>query len=67
MFMCYRVLYNAAAMNKYSTEECLKRAAECARLAEAASDPELKVYLMKLAAGWQAAAAEAVERKLEVA
>ena len=54
-------------MNKRDTEECLKRAAECARLAEAASDPELMVYLMKLAAGWQAAAAEAVERKLELA
>ena len=54
-------------MSKYDTEGCLKRAAECARLAETASDPELKVYLMKLAAAWQAAAAEAVGRKLEVA
>ena len=54
-------------MNKYNTEEYLKRAAECARLAEAANDPELKVYFMKLAAAWQVAAAEAVERKMEIA
>ena len=52
-------------MNKHAMEECLKRAAECARLAETASDPELKIYLMKLASGWQAAAAETVERQLE--
>jgi hypothetical protein len=36
-----------AAMNN-DTEECLKRAAECGRQAEAARDPELKLYLMKL-------------------
>jgi IS30 family transposase len=58
---------HVTAMNKYNTEECLKRAAECARLAEAANDPELKVYFMKLAAAWQVAAAEAVERKMEIA
>jgi hypothetical protein len=55
-----------AAMNKYNAEECLKRAAECTHQAEAASDPELKLYLMKLALSWtQAAAGETVERKLE--
>ena len=55
-----------AAMNKYTAEECLKRAAECTHQAEAASDPELKLYLMKLALSWtQAAAGETVERKLE--
>ena len=27
---------------------CLKHAAECTRLAEATSDPEMKVYLLKL-------------------
>jgi hypothetical protein len=53
-------------MNKYNAEECLKRAAECTRQAEAVSDPELKLYLMKLALSWtQAAAGETVERKLE--
>jgi hypothetical protein len=59
--------YDVTAMNKYNAEECLNRAAECARLAEATNDPELKVYLMKLAAAWQAVVAEAIERKLEVA
>jgi hypothetical protein len=40
--------------------------AECTRQAEAASDPELKLYLMKLALSWtQAGAGETVERKLE--
>jgi hypothetical protein len=41
-------------MNKRETEECLKRAKECARQADAALDPELKIYLMK----------ETVEREL---
>jgi hypothetical protein len=45
-----------AAMNKRDTEECLKRAKECARQAEAALDPELKIYLMKLALSWTQAA-----------
>ncbi len=36
-------------MNKRDTEECLKRANECARQADAAVEPELKIYLMKLA------------------
>jgi len=53
-------------MTKYNTEECLKRAAECTLQADAANDPELKLYLMKLALSWtQAAAVETVERKLE--
>jgi hypothetical protein len=53
-------------MNKYNARKCLKRAAERARQAEAASDPELKLYLMKLAlSSTQAAAGETVERKLE--
>ena len=32
--------------------ECLKRSVECCRLAEAASEPEMKVYLMRLALSW---------------
>jgi hypothetical protein len=28
-------------------QECLKRAAECNRLAEATSEPDMKLYLMK--------------------
>jgi hypothetical protein len=43
-------------MNKRETEECLKRAQECARQADAALDPELKIYLMKLALSWTQAA-----------
>ena len=40
-------------------EQCLKRAAECNRLAEAASDPDMKLYLMKLALTWMQSATEA--------
>jgi hypothetical protein len=46
-------------MNK---PECLKRAAECTRLAEAASDPDMKVYLMKLALSSMQAATTADQR-----
>ena len=53
-----------AAMNKRDTEECLKRANECARQADAAVEPELKIYLMKLALSWTQAAGETVEREL---
>ena len=38
-----------ATMN---AEECLKRTAECARLAEATNDPGLREYLTKLALSW---------------
>jgi len=37
---------------------------ECARQADAALDPELKIYLMKLALSWTQAAGETVEREL---
>ena len=53
-----------AAMNKGDTEECLKRAKECARQADAAVDPELKIYLMRLALSWTQVAGETVERAL---
>jgi hypothetical protein len=33
-------------------QECLKRTAECARLAEATNDPGLRKYLTKLALSW---------------
>jgi hypothetical protein len=53
-------------MNKRDTEECLKRAAECARQAEVASDFELKICLMKLGLSWtQGAVSEIPERQLE--
>ena len=42
-------------------QECLKRAAECNRLAEATSDPDMKLYLMKLALTWMQSATEADE------
>ena len=46
--------------------ECLKRAAECSRIAEATSDPELQVYLMKLGSSLkQAATAARGERIFE--
>ena len=51
-------------MNKRDTAECLKRAKECARQADAAVEPELKIYLMKLALSWTQAAGETVEREL---
>ena len=38
--------------------ECLKRATECARLAESVEHPELKLYLAKLAASWSKVATE---------
>ena len=34
---------------RMTRSECLKRSVECCRLAEAASEPEMKVYLMRLA------------------
>ena len=53
-------------MNKRKTEECLKRAAECGRQADAARDPELKLYLMKLTLSWtQAAASKMTEPQFE--
>jgi hypothetical protein len=33
-------------------QECLKRTAECTRLAEATNDPGLREYLTKLALSW---------------
>jgi hypothetical protein len=49
----------APAMNK---SECLRRAAECTRLAEATSDPEMQAYLLKLGLSWMRVAAEPDER-----
>ena len=39
-------------------QECLKRAGECVRLAEAERDPELRAYLIKLGSSWAQAARE---------
>jgi hypothetical protein len=45
---------------------CLKRAAECVRLAEAEErDPELKAYLTELATAWALSAEEASNDALE--
>jgi hypothetical protein len=52
-----------AAMNRHA-QECMKRAAECVRLAEATGDAEMKTYLTKLALSWVQAAGETVEREL---
>ena len=35
-----------------NAQECLKRTAECTRLAEATNDPGLREYLTKLALSW---------------
>ena len=43
---------------------CLKRAAECTRLAEATSDPEMKVYLLKLGLSWMQAATRVRDEQL---
>ena len=48
-------------------EQCLKRAAECNRLAEATSDPDMKLYLMKLALTWMQSATEADGKRSKVA
>jgi hypothetical protein len=40
--------------------KCLERAAEILRLAEAESDPELKAYLVNLAASWTKAAGDII-------
>ena len=45
----------ASVMNK---SESLKRAAECTRLAEATSDPDMQAYLLKLGLSWMRVAAE---------
>ena len=44
-------------------QECLKRAGECVRLAEAERDPELRAYLIKLGSSWAQAARELDEGK----
>jgi hypothetical protein len=41
--------------------ECLKRAAECNRLAETTSDPDMKLYLIRLALTWMQSATQAVD------
>ena len=47
--------------------ECLKRAAECNRLAEATSDPDMKLYLMRLALTWMQSATEAEDKARKAA
>ena len=42
-----------------NAQECLKRTAECTRLAEATNDPGLKEYLTKLAVSWMQSTAMA--------
>jgi hypothetical protein len=45
--------------------ECLKRAAECARLAEAEKDPSMQLFLKNLAVSWMREANKSVNRELE--
>ena len=44
------------------SDECLRRAGELERLAEAAKDHEVRAELLKVAAGWRDLAARADER-----
>jgi hypothetical protein len=48
-------------MTTAHVRECLHRATYCAQLAETESDPEMKAYLLKLAAAWTRAAEEGLE------
>ena len=41
--------------------ECLERAKYCMQVAEAEKDPQLRAYLLKLAASWTKAAYEHVK------
>ena len=52
---------------KMTKQECLKRAAECNRLAEATSEPDMNLYLMKLALTWMQSATEADGKASKVA
>jgi len=45
--------------------ECLKRAAECARLAEAENDPNIRLFLKNLAVSWTKEASKSASRQLE--
>jgi hypothetical protein len=45
--------------------ECLERAAECVRLAEAGNDPELTIHLVNLASSWARAAARENLKELQ--
>jgi hypothetical protein len=53
----FRWPHEVAGMNRHA-QECLDRAAECALLAEATSDLELKAYLTRLASSWVQVARE---------
>jgi hypothetical protein len=57
-----RLLNEATVMNK---SESLKRAAECTRLVEATSDPDMQAYLLKLGLSWMRLAAERDQRPPE--
>jgi hypothetical protein len=43
--------------------ECLERATYCRQLAEGERDPEMRAYLLKLAADWTSAAKEELSRE----
>ena len=65
--MASHTLMGAISPPCMTRSECLKRSVECCRLAEAASEPEMKVYLLRLALSWMQAATSADERVLEEA
>jgi hypothetical protein len=45
-------------MDEQHVRECLARARYCKQLAESESDPEMRAYLLQLAADWIGAAEE---------
>jgi hypothetical protein len=52
---------------RMTRSECLRRSVECCRLAESVIEPEMKVYLLRLALSWMQAATSADERLREEA
>ena len=61
------LLDNSPEVDAMTRPECLKRAAECNRLAEATSDPDMKLYLMRLALTWMQSATEAEDKARKAA
>jgi hypothetical protein len=58
LFACGSVMNDRA-------RECLERAAECVRLAEAGNNPELTIQLVNLASSWARAAARENLKELQ--
>jgi hypothetical protein len=53
-------------MDEQHVRECLARARYCKQLADSESDPEMRAYLLQLAADWTRAAEEASSTEEEL-